>query len=117
MIDPFKTKVINRLKKAKGQIDGLMGMIENDKYCMDVLTQSLEAYTSDGIPPEQKGFLESQVNSLEWIVDYFEGEAESMRMKQIEEHEKRQDLQRVRNYSPLKRGITFIWVIFWATSH
>src|SRR3989338_4015589 len=33
----------------------------------DVLTQSLEAYTSDGIPPEQKGFLESQVNSLEWI--------------------------------------------------
>ncbi len=61
MIDPFKTKVVNRLKKAKGQIDGLISMIENDKYCMDVLTQSLALQGSlKGIGPL---ILESHLNS------------------------------------------------------
>ncbi len=41
MIDPYKTKAINRLKRAKGQIEGIIKMIEEDKYCMDVLTQLL----------------------------------------------------------------------------
>lgn len=41
MIDPFKTKAIGRLKKAKGQLDGVIKMIENDKYCIDIITQIL----------------------------------------------------------------------------
>lgn len=41
MIQPFKNKAIIRLKKAKGQIDGIIKMIEDDKYCIDVLTQVL----------------------------------------------------------------------------
>ena len=32
-------KVSNLLKTARGQIDGILNMIENDRYCMDVMTQ------------------------------------------------------------------------------
>lgn len=41
MIDPFKHKVLARLKKARGQIDGLIKMIDGDQYCIDILTQIL----------------------------------------------------------------------------
>lgn len=41
MIDPFKTKAINRLKRTKGQIEAIIKMIEEDTYCVDVLTQIL----------------------------------------------------------------------------
>lgn len=41
MIEPYKGKAINRLKKARGQIDGIVKMIEEGKYCIDILTQLL----------------------------------------------------------------------------
>jgi len=36
-----KSRSIHRLKIIKGQIEGLEKQIENDAYCMDILTQSL----------------------------------------------------------------------------
>ncbi|MEK7672366.1 MAG: metal-sensitive transcriptional regulator [Patescibacteria group bacterium] len=41
MIDPYKTKALNRLKKAKGQVDGIIKMIEENRYCMNIVTQTL----------------------------------------------------------------------------
>ena len=35
-----KKKLINRLKRIEGQIRGIIGMMENDVYCNDVLIQS-----------------------------------------------------------------------------
>jgi DNA-binding FrmR family transcriptional regulator len=35
-----KQKLIRRLKIVEGQIRGLQEMIENDKYCIDVITQT-----------------------------------------------------------------------------
>ena len=35
-----KKKLINRLKRIEGQIRGLIGMMENDAYCNDILIQS-----------------------------------------------------------------------------
>ena len=32
-------KVSNLLKTARGQIDGILNMIEDDRYCIDVATQ------------------------------------------------------------------------------
>lgn len=32
-------KVSNLLKTAKGQIDGILKMIDDDRYCVDVMTQ------------------------------------------------------------------------------
>jgi len=30
---------LNRLKRIEGQVRGIAGMIEEDRYCMDILTQ------------------------------------------------------------------------------
>ena len=34
------TKLINRLNRIEGQIRGIRGMVENDAYCPDILTQA-----------------------------------------------------------------------------
>lgn len=34
-----KDKVLKRLKRAEGQVRGVARMVEEDKYCIDVLTQ------------------------------------------------------------------------------
>ena len=34
-----KEDLIRRLKKIEGQVKGLQRMVENDKYCVDVLIQ------------------------------------------------------------------------------
>lgn len=38
-----KSKIINLLKTAKGQIDGLIKMVEENKYCIDISNQLLAA--------------------------------------------------------------------------
>ncbi|RSL29186.1 transcriptional regulator [Salibacterium salarium] len=32
-------KVINRLKRVEGQVRGIQKMVEDDRYCMDILVQ------------------------------------------------------------------------------
>lgn len=32
-------KVINRLKRIEGQVRGIQKMVEDDRYCMDILVQ------------------------------------------------------------------------------
>ena len=36
-------KVANLMKTARGQIDGILRMIEDDRYCMDVAHQIMAA--------------------------------------------------------------------------
>ena len=38
-----RKKLINRLSRLEGQIRGIRGMLENDAYCTDILTQSAAA--------------------------------------------------------------------------
>lgn len=40
MDDKRKNLVIRRLKLIEGQIRGLQKMVENDTYCIDVITQT-----------------------------------------------------------------------------
>ena len=35
-----RRKLVNRLKRIEGQIRGIIGMLENDAYCNDILIQS-----------------------------------------------------------------------------
>jgi len=35
----IKPKVINRLNRIEGQVRGIARMVEDDRYCVDVLTQ------------------------------------------------------------------------------
>jgi DNA-binding FrmR family transcriptional regulator len=34
-----KTKLLNRLSRIEGQVRGIARMVEEDRYCIDVLTQ------------------------------------------------------------------------------
>ena len=40
MNDNSKVKVVRRLKLLEGQLRGLQKMIEDDTYCIDVITQT-----------------------------------------------------------------------------
>lgn len=40
MKEESKKKVVRRLKLLEGQIRGLQKMVENDTYCIDVITQT-----------------------------------------------------------------------------
>ena len=35
-----KAKLLDRLKRLEGQVRGVVRMIEDDRYCIDVLTQT-----------------------------------------------------------------------------
>jgi DNA-binding FrmR family transcriptional regulator len=37
--DPPKKRTMTRLKRIAGQVEGLQRMIDEDRYCIDVLTQ------------------------------------------------------------------------------
>lgn len=39
MIEPFKKKSLDRLKRIRGQLDGIIKMVEDEKYCIDIMTQ------------------------------------------------------------------------------
>jgi DNA-binding FrmR family transcriptional regulator len=36
---PGKDEYLNRLRRIEGQVRGLEKMVEDDKYCIDILTQ------------------------------------------------------------------------------
>jgi DNA-binding FrmR family transcriptional regulator len=39
VIQPHRTALLKRLNRIGGQVRGVAGMIEQDRYCVDVLTQ------------------------------------------------------------------------------
>jgi DNA-binding FrmR family transcriptional regulator len=39
MNEPTKTSCIKRLSRIEGQVRGLSRMVEEDRYCIDVITQ------------------------------------------------------------------------------
>lgn len=43
MIEPFKSKILNNLKKARGQMELIIKMIEDGRYCVDIIQQSNSA--------------------------------------------------------------------------
>ena len=34
-----RKKILDRLKRIEGQVRGIEGMVEDDRYCIDILTQ------------------------------------------------------------------------------
>ncbi len=38
--DKVKSSIVRRLKLIEGQVRGLQKMVENDVYCVDIITQS-----------------------------------------------------------------------------
>ncbi|MEO5628032.1 MAG: metal-sensitive transcriptional regulator [Candidatus Saccharimonadales bacterium] len=48
MITELKKRALHRAKILEGQMRGVQKMIENEDYCMDILTQSLAIQKSIG---------------------------------------------------------------------
>lgn len=61
MIEPYKRKTLARLKRAKGQLEGIMKMVEGDEYCVDIVTQVLALEGS--LKGVSRFVLESHLNS------------------------------------------------------
>lgn len=38
-VQPNKQQLLNRLKRIEGQVRGIHKMVENDRYCVDILHQ------------------------------------------------------------------------------
>lgn len=57
----IKSSALSKLKKAQGMINKVMTMIEDDKYCIDVLQQSLAA--NGYLKSVNKLILENHLNS------------------------------------------------------
>ncbi|RBH50186.1 transcriptional regulator, partial [Pseudomonas sp. MWU13-2860] len=39
VVQPGKAALIKRLARIEGQVRGISGMVEADRYCVDILTQ------------------------------------------------------------------------------
>ncbi len=56
-----RKKLINRLKRVEGQVRGIIGMLENDAYCNDILIQS--AAVNAAVNAFNKELLASHIRS------------------------------------------------------
>ena len=54
-----KKKLANRLSRIEGQVRGLKTMLENDAYCIDILTQA--SAVSSALDSFMKELLESHI--------------------------------------------------------
>ncbi len=74
-------KIITLLKTAKGQIDGLLKMIEDDRECIDISTQVLA--TQSILKKVNSHILSNHLNHC--IRDAFEQADERTKQAQIDE--------------------------------
>ena len=56
-----RKKLTNRLKRIEGQVRGVQTMVENDSYCIDILTQI--SAISSALSSFLKELLESHIRS------------------------------------------------------
>ncbi len=56
-----KKQITRLIKTARGQIDGILGMIEEDRYCIDISTQLMA--TQAILARANKEILLSHINS------------------------------------------------------
>lgn len=74
--DTEKKKLCNRLKKIEGQVRGLEAMVEDDRYCVDILTQvsavqsALNSFNKELLSRHIKGCVVEDIkNGSEDVVD------------------------------------------------
>ncbi len=66
-IQPRKKALLSRLKRAEGQVRGVAKMIEDDRYCIDILTQitalrsALDAVAIQLIEDHTKGCVKDSI--------------------------------------------------------
>lgn len=81
MISDIKQRALHRAKILEGQMRGVQKMIENEDYCMDILTQSLAIQKSIG--SLNKLILENHVRTH--ITENLSSDSKEAQEKAIEE--------------------------------
>jgi CsoR family transcriptional regulator, copper-sensing transcriptional repressor len=76
-----KTRLLARLKRIEGQLGGIRRMVEEDKYCVDILLQISAAQGALG--QVGKALLNSHMNTC--VSDAFEHGSRSERSNKIAE--------------------------------
>ncbi|AKL97522.1 metal-sensing transcriptional repressor [Endomicrobium proavitum] len=76
-----KKKVLRLLNTARGQIDGVIKMINDDKYCVDVVNQIMAS--SAILKKTAKDVLEGHLTSC--VAESFKSGKQSDREEKIEE--------------------------------
>lgn len=89
----IKKRASHRTKIIEGQIKGLQKMIDNEQYCMDILTQSLAIQKS--LASLNKLILENHITTH--ITDMLSSGDEMQREKALEELLNLYELNNVRS--------------------
>lgn len=76
-----KSKVEARLKRVSGQVAGVQRMVEDDRYCVDVLMQISAARAA--LAKVSKILLESHIQTC--VTDAFESDDDADRAEKIAE--------------------------------
>jgi len=75
----LKTKIERQLKVIEGQVRGLQKMVAEDKYCIDVITQTSAIRNSLGSVEEK--MLESHLSTC--VVKQIKGRGQDKAIKEI----------------------------------
>jgi len=68
-VQPHKAALVKRLNRIGGQVRGIAGMIEEDRYCVDILTQisavrsALDALALQLLEDHTRGCVQSAIQS------------------------------------------------------
>lgn len=81
MIPDIKKRALHRTKILEGQMRGIQNMIENEDYCMDIMTQSLAVQKS--ISSLNKLLLENHLRTH--VTDMLGTDNDSTREKAVNE--------------------------------
>lgn len=68
-VQPHKATLLRRLNRVAGQVRGITGMIEEDRYCVDILTQisavrsALDALALQLLEDHTRGCVQAAIKS------------------------------------------------------
>ena len=69
VVQPHKAALLKRLNRIEGQVRGIASMIEQDRYCVDVLTQiaaihsALDAVAMQLLEDHTRGCVQAAIKS------------------------------------------------------
>lgn len=69
VVQPHKAALLKRLNRIAGQVRGISGMIEQDRYCVDILTQisaiqaALDAVSIQLLDDHSRGCMQAAIKS------------------------------------------------------
>lgn len=75
----MKKKMVRRLKTIEGQVRGIQKMIENDTYCINVITQT--SAVRQALAAVEDSLLKTHLSSC--VIDQIKGGADAKAIKEI----------------------------------